>query len=378
MTIRPSRRGTGDPQLDQEIRELLDHLRVEKNRDQIFETFSTIALLGRARMDRLNLKIMNSASRELLTAFEAFRPYTKRPKVTMFGSARTAETDPLYAQAFDTAKLLSQQGWMVVTGGGPGIMSAGLEGAGLENAFGINIQLPFEQSANPFISADPKLVTMKYFFTRKLMMLKESDGFIVLPGGFGTLDEIFELLTLVQTGKAEPAPIVLLDVPGGEYWVKWADFIDEVLDRHLISPNDKDLYLITDSAEHATAEILEFYRNYHSRRFVGKQLVMRLQNRPTEQELAELNDEFGYFLTEGTIHSVEPFPVEVSGNDQLDKPRIAFAFDNMHHGGLRQLINRINGLDSAPKGQPDARHYQAPEKEQSLAQPAPLVEDQPE
>ena len=238
---------------------------------------------------------------------------------------------------------------MVITGGGPGIMAAGLEGAGRDMSFGINIRLPFEQGPNEFITEDPKLVEMKYFFTRKLMLMKESDGFIVLPGGFGTLDETFELLTLIQTGKAEPSPIVLLDVPGGRYWQEWERFVrDEVGSRGLISEDDCGLYRISDDAGSAVHEIASFYRNYHSRRFVGDILVVRLRSEPTAAELDELNHRFSDIVVRGRIDRSGPLPPEVHGSDHLDMARITLRFDRIHHGRLRSLIDALNGLASAP------------------------------
>ena len=218
-------------------------------------------------------------------AFKLFTPFADVPKVTIFGSARTLPEDPLYVQTRELARDLADQGWMVVTGAGPGIMAAGAEGAGPERSIGVNIRLPFE-SPNALI-ADPNMVSMKYFFTRKLMLMKESAGFAVLPGGFGTLDEAFELLTLLQTGKAAPAPIVLLEVPGGTYWRAWERFIrEEVLARGLISDDDLALYRITDDAAAARDEILGFFRNYHSIRFVGQRLVIRLRAAPTRRGVA--------------------------------------------------------------------------------------------
>jgi uncharacterized protein (TIGR00730 family) len=216
-------------------------------------------------------------------------------------------------------------------------------------SFGINIRLPFEQGANEFIKEDPKLVEMKYFFTRKLMLMKESDGFVVLPGGFGTLDETFELLTLIQTGKAEPSPIVLLEVEGGTYWHEFERFVrSEVGSRGLISEDDCVLYRITDDAGEAVEAITGFYRNYHSRRFVGDLLVLRMRSAPTDDEVAALNDEFGDIVVRGRIERTAPLPPEVSGKDHLDMARIAFHFDRMHHGRLRSLIDAINALESAP------------------------------
>lgn len=361
MPHRFTKRGTGNAALDEKLAALLDEIGAKHNRDQLFEILAAALALADDDADRLNLKITNAALREMMAAFKAFQPYTHLPKVTMFGSARTLPSDPLYAQARTAARLLSEQGWMIITGAGPGIMAAGLEGAGLEHAFGINIKLPFEQGANEFIADDTKLVTMKYFFTRKLMLIKESDGFVVLPGGFGTLDETFELLTLVQTGKAEPTPIVLLEVPGGQYWQGLEAFIHTVKERGLISADDDHLFVVTDDAHTAADEILGFYRNYHSRRFVGDNLVIRLQHAPSDAELRDLNQEFGFLCRSGAIERTDALPPEVRDRDQLDLARIKLPFDNRHHGGFRRLINALNQLDSAPSGQPEARHYEAPE-----------------
>ncbi len=261
---------TGDPELDARLEELLDTIGVTANRDQLLEMMATVVRLATDGADRLDLKIANAALREMREGFEVFAPYRHIRKITMFGSARTLPSDPLYGQARDLAAGLARHGWSTVTGAGPGIMAAGLEGAGPDHSFGINIRLPFEQEANEFIATDPKLVSMKYFFTRKLLLIKESDGYAILPGGFGTLDEEFELLTLLQTGKALPAPMVLLEVPGGSYWHAWQDWLrSEVESRNLISPDDRHLYLITDNVDEAYQEILGFYRNYHSLRFVA-------------------------------------------------------------------------------------------------------------
>ena len=349
MNERLPRYRTDRPELDRRLVELLDELEVRDDRDQLFEILASVARLAGDGPDRLDLKITNAALREMREAFRVFAPYRHVPKVTMFGSARTLPDDPLYAQARNVAAAFAARGWMVITGAGPGIMAAGLEGAGREMSFGINIRLPFEQGANPFIAADPKLVEMKYFFTRKLMLLKESDGFVVLPGGFGTLDEAFELLTLVQTGKSEPCPIVLLEVPGGTYWHTWQHFLrNEVASRGLISPGDEALYRITDDAETATAEVFDFYRNYHSRRYVGERLVVRLRQAPTDDELAGLNRDFADICVTGGIERTEPRQSEVAGRDHLDLARIQLVFDRLHHDRLRQLIDALNSLPSAP------------------------------
>ncbi len=340
----------GGPVLDARVESLLDELRVTSNRDQLRELFVSVVRVAQDRLDRLDLKIANAALREIIEGFEVFAPYRSVPKITMFGSARTLPTDPLYAQARDLASRLAARGWSTVTGAGPGIMAAGLEGAGPEHSFGINIRLPFEQMANPFISSDPKLVSMKYFFTRKLLLVKESDGYAVLPGGFGTLDESFELLTLLQTGKAEPAPVVLLEVPGGSYWHAWERFVtEEVTARGLIGREDSSLYLITDDVLQAAGEILGFYRNYHSLRWVGDRMVIRLTAVPTETEIAALSEEFAGICTRGPIEVLPgPLPTETRQEDHLELPRIALSFDRTSFAQLRRLIDALNALPSAP------------------------------
>ena len=342
---------TGNRDLDAKISDLLDEVGVERDRDQLFEIIATAVRLAGDKADRLDLKITNAALKEMRAAFRTFAPYSHIPKVTMFGSARTHPDDPLYAQARSMAKVLADHGWMVVTGAGPGIMAAGMEGAGRDMSFGVTIRLPFENEPNPVIAGDKKLVSMKYFFTRKLMLIKESAGFVALPGGFGTLDEVFELLTLEQTGKADPVPIVLLEVPGGTYWRAWDDFITkEVGARGLVSPDDSSLFLVTDDVAAAAQAITGFYRNYHSRRFVGDEMVVRLRSAPTDDELAQLNERFANILTSGVIRHTEAFPEERATDDHVDLPRIAFHFDRLSHGRLRELIDALNALPSAPAG----------------------------
>jgi uncharacterized protein (TIGR00730 family) len=328
---------------------LLDAIGVTANRDQLLEILQTVVRLAAERTDRLDLKIVNAALKEMAEGFEVFAPYRHVRKLTMFGSARTLPTDPLYAQARDLAALLADHGWSTVTGAGPGIMAAGLEGAGPDHAFGINIRLPFEQGANEFIAENPKLVSMKYFFTRKLLLIKESFAYAVLPGGFGTLDEAFELLTLIQTGKAEPAPVVLLEIPGGSYWKAWERFVTEAVEaRHLISAGDTCLYRIVDRVEDAAQEILGFYRNYHSLRWVGDTLVIRLESRPTETEAAQLTADFADAIR-GPIRILDrPLPAERRSEDFPELPRVALRFDRVSYSRLRMLIDALNTLPSAP------------------------------
>jgi uncharacterized protein (TIGR00730 family) len=265
----------------------------------------------------------------------------------MFGSARTQPDDPLYEQARDFAAAMAARDWMVITGAGPGIMEAGLDGAGPDHAFGVSIRLPFEASTSQFIAGDPKLVNFRYFFTRKLAFIKEADGFVLLPGGYGTLDEAFELLTLVQTGKAQPGPIVLLDVPGGTYWSSWARFVhDELMERGYVGEHDLCLVEVTDDVATAVDEVTGFFENYHSQRFVDGRLVLRMHRAPTRDELAQLSEEFADIVTRGSIESVEPARAEVRDGDHLDLERVGLWFDRHGWPRLRELIDRLNGRPS--------------------------------
>jgi uncharacterized protein (TIGR00730 family) len=324
---------------------LLDAAGVDERRDLYRDIIGTVMHLAEERTDTLDVKLARAAMAEMAEAFRVFRPYRHRPKVTFFGSARTLPDDPLYLQARRLAERLAQHGWMVVTGAGPGIMAAAMQGAGRERSLGVNIRLPHEQGANEFIAQDPKLVEMRYFFTRKLMLIKESDGYAVLPGGFGTLDESFELLTLLQTGKAQPAPLVLLDVPGGTYWQGWERFLEgEVETRALVSLEDRALYMVTSDVDEAAAELLGFFRNYHSCRWVGHLLVIRLKVAPSRPQLAALSEQFADIVTSGTIRPTKPLAPERSTQDNLDLPRIALRFDRVHYGRLRKLIDALNAL----------------------------------
>jgi uncharacterized protein (TIGR00730 family) len=301
----------------------------------------SLADLAREGTSVGDLKIANVALAEMAEAFRVFRPYRHIRKMTMFGSARTRPDDPVYILARNLAAHLAAADWMVVTGAGPGIMAAGLEGAGRDHAFGVNIRLPNEGDANPFIAQDPKLVEMRYFFTRKLMLIKESHAYAILPGGFGTQDELFELLTLLQTGKAEPAPVVMVETPGGSYWQGWLHFVEEeAVAAGWVSPDDRALYCVVNSVDEASDEVLGFYRNYHSCRWVGDLLVLRVQTSPSKAELADLNKRFGDIVVRGTIRSAAAFPPE--RNDHPELPRLALRFDRFHYARLRMLIDAVN------------------------------------
>ncbi|MGB0113803.1 MAG: TIGR00730 family Rossman fold protein [Ilumatobacteraceae bacterium] len=293
--------------------------------------------------DTLDLKIATAALSEMREAYAMFAPYKHERKVSIFGSARTAPDDPLYELTRQIAERLADTGWMTVTGAGPGIMQAGMEGAGREMSIGVSIRLPFESGANSIIAGDAKHVSMKYFFTRKLMLIKESQGFICLPGGFGTLDEMFELLTLTQTGKGVPVPIVLLDAPGDPYWAGVDTFVrEQLIARGLVGAADVGLYTITSSCDEAVAIIEGFYSNYDSIRFVGDRLVMRLRAAPTDAQLDELNERFGHLVSSGRIERAEPFKAEVRDDDRLDLQRIAFRSGMRGYSDLVEMIRLLN------------------------------------
>ena len=330
-------------ELQQSISDLVGEFGSIHNADYVMQLISTSLELGTDKTSTLDLKIASSALKEMREAFAMFQPFTQQRKVTIFGSARTKKDDPLYSHTLKVAKSLADEGWMVVTGAGPGIMEAGMEGAGRERSIGVSIRLPFESSANSIIAGDEKYVSMRYFFTRKLMLVKESQAFLCLPGGFGTLDETFELLTLTQTGKGVPVPIVLLDLPGDRFWHSIDDLIrNQLLVRGLVSSEDLALYRVCDSISDATSEIQGFYRNYHSIRFIGKHLVMRLNHEPTRQILEALHEKFGHLCRSGGFEVVQPHSVERSENDHVDKHRLRFDPNRSDAGGLRELINFLN------------------------------------
>ena len=299
--------------------------------------------LQRDRTARGDLKILSRTLRELRYAFKVFAPYRSRYKVTIFGSARTLPDEPSYLQAAELGRQMAAHGWLVVTGAASGIMEAGHVGAGRENSMGLNIMLPFEQAANEVIRGDAKLVNMKYFFTRKLMFVKECDAVVCLPGGFGTLDEALEVLTLLQTGKRELVPVVFLDAPGGTYWQDWHRFVvDHLVKDNMICEEDFALYKITDDVNETAAELRNFYRVYHSMRYVGEQLVLRCRRPVLASTLARLNQEFADILTSGTIRSAAPFPEEAGEPEAADLDRLVLHFDRRSHGRLRCLIDELN------------------------------------
>ena len=342
----------GDEDLDARIRALAEdavtaHGHDHGDVDLVHEMLVTTLKLHRDDADRGDLKLVNSALKEMRYSFLVFSRFREIPKVTIFGSARTPPHDPNYQMAADFAShMAGERGWMVITGAGPGIMEAGSMGAGRERGFGVNIRLPFEGDANPYIH-ESRLINFKYFFTRKLMFMKESHAFALFPGGFGTQDETFELLTLIQTGKSDLHPVVLLEAPGTGYWEGWLDFLrGSLLDRGMITPEDLDLFTYTTDAKEAARAVCDFYAVYHSQRFVGDDLVLRLKAELSDEQVERLNDEYSDIVVAGTIASAKASDAEIRDGDHVDLPRIKLHFNRRSLGRLRSLIDTVNGFAS--------------------------------
>lgn len=342
----PQTRSTyGNENVDRLITELIAAVGNDANDDLIRHLIVTALDMDSGEVDRLELKIAKQSLAEMWNAWKVFSPYSHRAKATVFGSARTQPDHPDYQLTVELGQLLAKRGWMALTGAGPGIMTAGIEGAGRENSMGVNIVLPFEQRAAEIIDGDPKLATFRYFFTRKLTFMKESDAFVLAPGGFGTQDEAFELMTLVQTGKSRPVPIVLLDHSESTYWDRWRDFVEgELLQGGMISDADRRLYLHTHDAAEAVEHICSFYSCYHSIRFVGSRLIIRTQDALSSKALESLNEEFGDLLASGQIEATEATKAERRDDDHIDLPRLSLNFDNRSFARLVSMIHRINDL----------------------------------
>ncbi len=335
----------GDEALSGRIDQVLEELKPYPHLDLIREVLVTGAKLAQEDCGRGDLKILKSSIKELRYAFKVFADYRDVPKVTIFGSSRSQPDDPVFQAAVEFGRKIAEDGYMVITGAGEGIMGAGHLGAGREKSFGLNISLPFEQSANETISGDRKLINFRYFFTRKLFFVKESKAVVLMPGGLGTQDEGFETLTLVQTGRSGPTPIVMLDGPGGTYWKDWQQlFQSQFVATGYVSPEDKALFFITDSVEEARQEIQNFYHCYHSSRYVdhGQTLVLRLNQSLSEASIENLNEEFQDIVREGSIEACGPFQEERDEPDLLELPRLCLSFNRRNFGRLRQLIDRIN------------------------------------
>jgi uncharacterized protein (TIGR00730 family) len=333
--------------LKNDLMTAIDRLPDTKNGKWIQRTLAAIVRMSQADIDRLDWKILSASVGDMERAFEVFYPYRHTRKVAIFGSARTKETAPEYRLAEDFARAITQQGFMAITGGGGGIMAAANAGAGMEQSFGLNIQLPYEQGANKYISGDPKSIEFKYFFTRKLFFLRESDAVALFPGGFGTQDEAMETLTLCQTGRYGPVPLVLIDRPGGSYWRDWDIYLRKHLaTTGLIGADDLSLYQITDDLQTAVEMIRNFYQVYHSSRYVGDLFVIRLKVAICDRDLDLLNREFGDLVASGSIIQTTALAEELDPAT-ADLPRLVFKFDRRDFGRLYQMIGKLNQMSNA-------------------------------
>jgi uncharacterized protein (TIGR00730 family) len=321
-----------------ELAENIDHP------DLVREMIIAALKAGIEKNDRAHLKLMNSTMKEMRFTGKIFSPYSSVRKVTVFGSARTQPDEPIYEMAHLFGKKLADSGYMVITGGGPGIMQAVNEGAGPEESFGVNILLPFEQKPNPVVAGNPRLITYKYFFNRKVAFLKEADAVALFPGGFGTLDEVMETLTLLQTGKNPPLPLVLIDEPGGTYWSRWLRFLrEELLSEGYISEGDFRLFERVDSIDAAIERISHFYSRYHSMRYVDKKVIIRLLSAINDSSVKSLNKQFSDILVQGgSIYLSEPLSEEADEPEIAHMPRLIIDFNLQDFGRLRTLIDAIN------------------------------------
>ncbi|BAQ63887.1 LOG family protein [Geminocystis sp. NIES-3709] len=320
-------------------------------------SLKTLAKIAKKdKIDSLEWKILSATLKDLEKGFRVFSDYRQHRKITIFGSARTPINEPEYQLAKEFAQQVTTLGFMVLTGAGGGIMAAGNEGATSDNSFGLNVKLPFEQTPNSFINNDPKLIRFKYFFTRKLFFLKESDAIVLFPGGFGTQDEAFETITLCQTGRQPPIPLVLMDKPNGKYWHSWHNYVcDHLLEGGYVEPEDTKIYTITDNIQTACDTILQFYRVYHSCRYVKDLFVVRLNYDLTSEQIELLNEEFKDILIKGKIEQISILPKEKQDIPYL--PRIGFYLQSRKFSRLYQMINLINTFpcENSPYCEPQFR-----------------------
>jgi uncharacterized protein (TIGR00730 family) len=337
---------TGREDLDKIIADLAKVSFSNDNAGLIEEMLTTVVKLGLENDDRGDLKLINMALKELRYASKIFTPYRNKRKVVVFGSARAKNDSDEYKMAAKLSELIAENGFKVITGGGPGIMEAGNKGAGRENSFSLNIKLPFEQRHNPFIAGDKKAISFKYFFNRKLFFLKESDATVIFPGGFGTLDEGFETLTLIQTGKSKPRPIILIEPSDSQYWNHWIGFVtSELAGGDFISRNDMSLFIHVNSVEKAIDEILQFYKVYHSIRYVGETTIIRLNKPLSSENINKLNKRYSRILRSGIIEASGSLPAEQKSEEFLDLPRLVMDFDRHNFGKFHEMLRFLNTLN---------------------------------
>ena len=335
---------TDDPAVNEDILQLVAKWKAPEFSDDFAEMIASLYKLSRQNPNSSDMTLFKRSMAELRYAQRVFAPYRHIKKICVFGSARTRPPAPSYACATEFAQFMTEAGYMTITGAGDGIMGAAQQGAGAEKSFGLNILLPFEQHANEVTRNDPKLVTFRYFFTRKLTFLREASAVAAFPGGFGTLDEAMEVVTLMQTGKARLIPLVLIDEPGGKFWKNFLYYVSEhLMAGKLISPEDFHLFKLTDSVTEARDAILRFYHNFHSYRFVGPYLVIRLQRALSEKRLDYLRKEFLSIIDPpGEMFQRNALPQEADETEIAGLPRLCLTFNRIHFGFLRLLIDRLN------------------------------------
>ena len=343
------RKSTGRPHLDTMIRDLVAHAGCENSCELVEQLVMTSLKMAWDKITVADLKLFNRSLNEFRYAARTFAPYRSVKKVCVFGSARTAPTEPEFQAAVEFSRKMVEHGYMIITGGGDGIMGAAQLGAGAEKSFGLNIRLPFEQRANEVIHGDPKLINFNYFFTRKLNFVKEAHAIALFPGGFGTMDEGFEVLTLMQTGKARIFPFVLVDKPDGTYWKTWIGFLqDHLLRQGLISKDDFNLFRVAANVEAAVEEIVNFYRNYRSYRWVGNRMVIRINQRLSDAGLEKMNVQFADLIESGQITQGSALPEESNEPELAQVPRLILQPYRRNFGRMRLLLDAVNTAETEP------------------------------
>jgi uncharacterized protein (TIGR00730 family) len=338
---------SGDPEFDSRIQKLVADWGIRNSQDLIAEMIVTALRMGSDAVPVADLKLINRSLKELRLASKVFAPYQGSRKIAIFGSARTRSNTEEFRAAERFARQMRERGFMIITGGGDGIMGAAQRGAGRQYSFGLNIRLPFEQKANEIIEGDPKLVNFNYFFTRKVNFIKETHAIALFPGGFGTMDEGFECLTLMQTGKARIIPVILIDKKDGTYWKSWTDFLRmHLLEPRLISPEDFNLFRITEDVDDAVGEVLKFYRNFHSYRWVGSELVIRLQEQLTPRAIARLNELFSDLFETAPVRATAALKQEKNEPELFRLPRLVASPHRRNFGRLRALIDAVNEAET--------------------------------
>ncbi|HEY2123336.1 MAG TPA: TIGR00730 family Rossman fold protein, partial [Chthoniobacterales bacterium] len=338
---------SGDAEFDRRIQQMVSDWGVRESQDLIAEMIVTALRMGSDSVPVPDLKLINRSLKELRQASKMFAPYQGIRKVAIFGSARTRPHLEVYSAAERFARRMRERGYMIITGGGDGIMGAAQRGAGREHSFGLNIRLPFEQKANETITGDPKLVNFNYFFTRKVNFVKETHAIALFPGGFGTMDEGFECLTLMQTGEARIIPVVLIDKPRGTYWKSWTELLrTHLLEEGMISPDDFSLFSITEDVDEAENMVLRFYQNFHSYRWVGQELVIRLQRQLSAEAIQDLNKRFSDLLDGGPLRASRALKQEQNEAELMNLPRLVAGSHRRNFGRLRQMLDAVNEAET--------------------------------